>query len=619
LTTHNNEFEKPVFNYTMPAYWYHDNMGSAAENYRAFYSSSFGNKDNPLRSLVNRYDQLLTSAGQTLTTDTLFPFANSNLVRGWLSNGNPLTTSRNNAFIEVIRSRKSNQLSAVASSLTLLEPLNSAREFPLFETFNGQSDSCFYFMDCFGDTIPVAAKYHKGRFHFIVMLPHCVEKKPMDINGCYLSASEMIEQYRWAYAVTGELPSGIPSHNPLNYYFQKRGDYVEIINRNNPNNRYMVPWFDAKALFPECAAGVLQAAAIEYVPGWSLYYADAGFQPLSTEREKYLCMPNVYRPLRSNQYVDVRKQHGNATDYQTNIAYDGTFDSFIFFVHNAGMNNFFTRNGTLKSWRWGAETTKYNAQGFEIENMLPYYYQGLHAELDIYSAALYAYGNSLPVAVANNARYWEIGFDGFEQDPHIPVTGSPYARGHLRYANGVISSDRSHTGNYSFRNNNEVNISATVAYSVPANAVGLYLQPNKEYLFSCWVYDSKTYSPLVFSDGSSTMDVAQEEPIEGWQRVECRFTTPSTATNITLRLRTFDKMLRPLYFDDIRVMPAAASMKTYVYDRFNYRLLAELDENNYAVFYNYDEEGVLVQVKKETERGIRTLQTTRQFLRKYVP
>ena len=44
--------------------------------------------------------------------------------------------------------------------------------------------------------------------------------------------------------------------------------------------------------------------------------------------------------------------------------------------------------------------------------------------------------------------------------------------------------------------------------------------------------------------------------------------------------------------------------------------MAELDENNYATFYNYDEEGILVQVKKETERGIMTIKTTRQNLKK---
>ena len=39
-------------------------------------------------------------------------------------------------------------------------------------------------------------------------------------------------------------------------------------------------------------------------------------------------------------------------------------------------------------------------------------------------------------------------------------------------------------------------------------------------------------------------------------------------------------------------------MKSYVYDPINLRLMAELDENNYATFYEYDAEGGLIRMKK---------------------
>jgi hypothetical protein len=40
--------------------------------------------------------------------------------------------------------------------------------------------------------------------------------------------------------------------------------------------------------------------------------------------------------------------------------------------------------------------------------------------------------------------------------------------------------------------------------------------------------------------------------------------------------------------------------------------MAELDENNYSTFYEYDDEGNLMRLKKETERGIMTIKETRQ-------
>ena len=52
-------------------------------------------------------------------------------------------------------------------------------------------------------------------------------------------------------------------------------------------------------------------------------------------------------------------------------------------------------------------------------------------------------------------------------------------------------------------------------------------------------------------------------------------------------------------------------MKSYVYDPVSLRLMAELDENNYATFYEYDDEGTLVRVKKETDEGIMTIKENR--------
>ncbi|MBI3883691.1 MAG: hypothetical protein HY305_05640, partial [Sphingobacteriales bacterium] len=43
---------------------------------------------------------------------------------------------------------------------------------------------------------------------------------------------------------------------------------------------------------------------------------------------------------------------------------------------------------------------------------------------------------------------------------------------------------------------------------------------------------------------------------------------------------------------------------------------SELDENNYASFYEYDDDGTLVRVKKETARGVMTIQETRSALLK---
>ena len=73
-----------------------------------------------------------------------------------------------------------------------------------------------------------------------------------------------------------------------------------------------------------------------------------------------------------------------------------------------------------------------------------------------------------------------------------------------------------------------------------------------------------------------------------------------------------------VYFDDLRILPFNANMKSFVYNPINLRLMAELDENNYSTFYEYDDDGTLVRIKKETDRGIMTIKETRSALLKTV-
>jgi len=102
--------------------------------------------------------------------------------------------------------------------------------------------------------------------------------------------------------------------------------------------------------------------------------------------------------------------------------------------------------------------------------------------------------------------------------------------------------------------------------------------------------------------------------IEGWQRIEDTLTIPPGATSMAINLQATSST--PVYFDDIRIHPFNSNMKSFVYNPVNLRLMAELDENNHAAFYEYDDDGTLIRVKKETERGIKTINETRTALSK---
>jgi hypothetical protein len=153
-------------------------------------------------------------------------------------------------------------------------------------------------------------------------------------------------------------------------------------------------------------------------------------------------------------------------------------------------------------------------------------------------------------------------------------------------------------------------------------------EPGKKYIITAWVKEDNppvtktSYNNpqiyIVFPGLDSNTTAlgpykATGNIIDGWQRVDSVFNIPATATNLKIRLKS---VAGNSYFDDIRIFPFDATVKSYVYDPINLRLVSELDERNYATFYEYDEEGKLIRVKKETERGIMTIKETRNSISK---
>jgi hypothetical protein len=111
--------------------------------------------------------------------------------------------------------------------------------------------------------------------------------------------------------------------------------------------------------------------------------------------------------------------------------------------------------------------------------------------------------------------------------------------------------------------------------------------------------------------GSSKRDTLRPTGplVEGWQKIEGLIRIPYGATYIYTKLSPDPDATT--WFDDLRIQPFNSSMKSYVYEPRTMKLMAELDENNFATFYEYDEQGALKRMKKETEQGIMTIKESR--------
>lgn len=107
----------------------------------------------------------------------------------------------------------------------------------------------------------------------------------------------------------------------------------------------------------------------------------------------------TWRPFKSFAYL-VDREHSYKNN-NTNIRKDGIYKKY---------NPFWTYNGLnwgidLQNWTWTSEITDYNPYGAALEN---------RDALNRFSSSLYGYNNSIPIAIAGNAKYREIAYDGFE-------------------------------------------------------------------------------------------------------------------------------------------------------------------------------------------------------------
>jgi len=350
-----------------------------------------------------------------------------------------------------------------------------------------------------------------------------------------------------------------------------------------------------------------------------------------------------WRPKRNYTYYALRAEKN---PYQnSNIRRDGTFENYKSFWQFTSGKLLPFADSTV--WSWTASTQLFNKKGLEVENVDP---------LGRHQAGIYGYNESLPIAVVQNGRYRESAFDGFEDYGFGNGDCDTCSVKHWNFrpfADRIVNTER-HSGHYSIlidslhpvvlttpvtplQSDSIIPRSSytTSGYSCPGiskqvlDSIGMdTTQKLKEFgpiagqkmIISAWVKEGKPCNDTSYtrnqiriyfnSDTSNKIIFSPSGPIiEGWQRYESSFNIPTNANWMTVGLLSTSS--DPAYFDDLRIHPFNANMKSFVYDDLNLRLMAELDENNYATFYEYDDDGTLIRVKKETERGVKTVKESR--------
>ncbi len=340
----------------------------------------------------------------------------------------------------------------------------------------------------------------------------------------------------------------------------------------------------------------------------------------------------------------------SSTGQATDIRQDGTVKDFISFWKKSGTG--WQAQYDTTRWIWNTESTLYNKKGMELENRDP---------LGRFNAGLYGFDDALAIAVVQNSRFREAAYEGFEDYLFGNTVCDTVCSGgrsfdFSSYKNNLDSTQQ-HTGRYSLRiaAGGSAGISAPVAvdgdstfslsFNRNANAciaggqtlgsirtgkqaiLPVYSPlPGKKVVVSAWVKEEKDCKGISYTGNRMNISVRRGATatvliayprggiVDGWQRYEQVVDIPADGTELIVTMQATGSST--VYFDDLRIHPYNANMKSYVYNSSDLRLMAELDENNYATFYEYDDDGTLMRVKKETESGVKMITETRSALSK---
>lgn len=359
-----------------------------------------------------------------------------------------------------------------------------------------------------------------------------------------------------------------------------------------------------------------------------------------------------WRPVSSFHFDQVR-DYNYAAPAQPNMKADGITSSMpgYFFYGGSGTPIWLVAEYQSPNSHWTPRSTNtvYSPNGYLMENM---------DAIGVYHAQRYGFNHSLPILSAANAQVRQVGFDSFEdylQNYGAINSCNIIGNDQLGFYNQIsfsnstkplLTTSTAHTGRTSLSFLNSQNVTLTHYINKSASTYPyLYLDLgnsyspafcsqdvalNKlnftagKYVASFWVkgsipsvnYASGFSFNVEAQNGSGTPVsitgiIKQSNIINGWQKFDYEFTVPASYTaNSTIRFKW--NATTNMYLDDFRVQPFNSSMTCTVYDPYQLRVWAHLDDDNYATIMEYDDEGMLVRKKKETLKGIYTVQETRQ-------
>ncbi len=441
------------------------------------------------------------------------------------------------------------------------------------------------------------------------------------MNGAAGYHEEAVEKTDYKWILTGTLSTGQCTST-----FTIKEGYLFYIDEETGELMYGEEDNDCDAIRIDCIdfcpdynsyttlTNVVSASAINLSDEWTLDNDIAsGFDFVSDENKYQTAAAGKWRPAHSFDYNTTLT---NATDANNYVYGAGIYpDTFKVFEWGSQAN---------EDWSVLNTTDAYSPNGVLIQKTNP---------LEVSSVMKTINDNMLPGLVAANvSTYANVMHEGFESAVGSGVNYI-YENGYeVSQYNAQPASDQAHSGDNSIQLKLSYKAALSYTASLPLSTL---IEDNQltdnGFLVKLWVRSnaiaqipavvssgtaiatSSLSISLSYPSGSSTLTKSLDKvtQVGEWSLYQVEVTDANSTTkkiDATINFTTNNLASSPyIYVDDLRIQPIDAQVNAYVYDKATYKILAQLNDQNLGLFYQYDDEGKLISKQVETERGLKTV------------
>ncbi len=359
--------------------------------------------------------------------------------------------------------------------------------------------------------------------------------------------------------------------------------------------------------------GIVAASATELSDDWSLASRSS--------------INNLYGFGSENEYETGAKGHWasksqygyettitNITATDAHVWNSGIFDDFTVFNWESTYNN------SPTEWISGDTVTVCSpiASVLETQNLF-----------GVKSVSKYSSKYNLTYLIASNTPYENVMFESFETatDASSVITGEDgYSITDGTYS-FELSSAYAHSGSKSVKlgfASSGMSTTRVSQFDLKSITVDDQIKENGITL-RFWVKESGTTTTditpyLKVSSASLSQQCTKVARVGEWILFQASLNsfssntsgstfTPSIYFSYSSLMSYFSGTIT-VYVDDIRLQPSNSQTTAYVYDPTYFRLITQMDDQGFGLFYQYDAEGKLTRKQIETTNGFKTVSET---------